>query len=148
MGQTNKTYPVMEIALSCEYGGTHTNGTKERKCVGDIIAVRKPGLGIGSAEMSRYLWMWLEGLDDDAMSALDSMMIIADVIYDKRRYVIPFERIAAIVPSFNVSRALDLLDKYQPFRGVDEEPPFRFVRDSRPFNVHGLVFDKLIRRFI
>ena len=138
MGQTNRQYPVFEIALSCEHGGTHTGGTKERKCIGDIIALRRPATAVGSAEMSSYLWLRIEGLEENDMARL------TDPIdgFDKRRYCIPFGRLAAIAPDFNVARAKDLNDKYQPFLNVDEETPFRFLTARRALNVHGLIFDK------
>jgi|SRR3990167_179690 len=138
MGYTNHNYPVMEIAISCEHGGTHTGGTKERKCVGDIIAIRRPAQAVGRLEQSGYLWLRIEGLEENEMARL------TDPIegHDKRRYCIPLDRLAQVVPSFNVARARDLADKYQPFLGVDEDPPFRFICSERPFNVHGLVWDK------
>lgn len=144
MGQTNPKYPVFEIAISCEHGGTHTNGTKERKCVGDIIAIRPPLGMIGGKEMGGYLWLHVEGLEENAMWHL------VDTVdgFDKRRYCIPLDRLTAIVPSFNSSRAKDLDDKYQPFLNVDEEPPFRHLNKARPYNVHGLVYDKQMSRFI
>lgn len=154
MGLTKPQYPVFEIAVSCEHGGTHSGGLKERKCVGDIIAIRKPAGAVGRLEQSGYLWLRIEGLEENDMARLTEPMTdtgnvdTATVIYDKRRYCIPFERLQAIVPSFNVSRALNAADKYQPFIGVDEEPPYRFVREQRPLNVHGLIFDKQTRKFI
>lgn len=148
MGQTNPNYPVFEIAISCEHGGTHSGGLKERKCVGDIIAIRRPAQAIGSKEMSRFLWLRVEGLEENEMARLTDPIEQNGETYDKRRYCIPLERLQAIVPSFNVNRAKDLNDKYQPFLNVDEEPPYRFIGQHRPLNVRGLVFDKLTGRFI
>ena len=144
MGQTNPNYTVFEIAISCEYGGVHTNGLKERKTVGDIIAVRRPNTAIGRLEMSGYIWLRVEGLEENEMARLK------DPIdgHDKRRYCIPLDRLLAIAPAFNISRAKDLNDKYQPFLGVDEEPPYRFIYGHRPLNVHGLIFDKQTGRYI
>lgn len=153
MGHTNPNYPVMEIALSCEHGGTHSGGLKERKAVGDIIAIRKPGSAIGSAEMSRYLWLRIEGLEENQMYRLTDPVYSnpaddSSAVFDKRRYCIPLDRLKAITPSLDIARATNLNDKYQPFLGVDEEPPFRFISDVRPVNVHGLIFDKVTGRFI
>lgn len=148
MGYTNPRYPVFEIALSCEYGGTHTGGLMERKVHGDIIAMRPPSTAVGSGEMSRFLWLRIEGLEENEMAKLADLLVVNEQIFDKRRYCIPLDRLKAVVPSFDIARAKDSADKYQPFLGVDEETPFRFVRDHRPLNVHGLVYDKLKSRFI
>lgn len=144
MGQTNPAYPIFEIAISCEHGGTHSGGLKERKTVGDIIAIRKPGIGIGLKEMSGYLWLRIEGLEENDMARL------IDPIegFDKRRYCIPFDRLKAIIPSLDINRAKDLNDKYQPFLSVDHDPPYRFIGTTRPLNIHGLIFDKQTGRFI
>lgn len=141
MGQTNPQYPVFEVALACEHRGNA--GLHERKTVGDIIAIRKPSSGIGAKEVSKYLWLRLEGLEENQMHRL------VDSIdgFDKRRYQIPLERLVSIVPSLNLARIKDLSDKYQPFLGIDEES-LRFVSIGRPLNVHGLVWDKATGRYL
>jgi len=153
MGQTNQKYPVFEAALSLEDAAAHTSGTKERKQVGDIIGIRKPLGYVGSGEMHRYLWLWLEGLEENEMARLTDPLS-ADPLnedsqhFDKRRYAIPLERLKSVVPSFNIARALDVADMYQPFLMPDLESPFRHLTSPRPLNANGLVFDKLIMRFI
>ena len=149
MGQTNRRYPVFEIALSCEDAAPHTAGTKERKQAGDIIALRRFGTEIGAKERHGYLWLRIEGLEENEMARFTDLMTntgdpdTATRLYDKRRYCIPLARLAQAVPGFSESRARDLTDPYQPFITVDAERPHAYLAAGRPLDVHGLVFDKV-----
>lgn len=153
MGQTNPKYPVFEVVLSLEDADAHTGGTKERKQAGDIIGIRKPLGAIGSGEMHRFLWLWLEGLEENEMTRLTEPLYAipgddTSQQFDKRRYSIPLARLQAVVPSFNIARALDVTDMYQPFLLPDLESPFPHLTTPRPLDVHGLVFDKSVGGFI
>lgn len=143
MGQTRRSYSVWEVALSVEDGADHAGG--ERKKVGDIIALRRPGVGIGRLEGQTLLWLRLTGLEDSEMRKLKSQLVVAGVAqrFDKRRYCIPLHRIAQRIPSFDVARALNLSEWYQPFLMADEDPPYQFLTTTPAFRVEGLVFDKV-----
>lgn len=144
MGETNPSYSVFEVALSLEDCTPHTNGTKERKLAGDIIGLRRPGTMIGSAEMHTFLWLRIEGLEENEMVQLTENV----AGFDKRRYSIPLDRLKALVPSFDIDRALDPSEMYQPFLLPSVETPYEYVVETRAFNVHGLVFDKQTAEFI
>lgn len=161
MGETNPTYPVREIALSLEDCAPHTDGTKERKLSGDIIVCRVPSQGIGREEAQRFLWLRLDGLEEGQFARLTdavsdpsgpSLSDLPDgtpiVVFDKRRYCIPLDRLAQASPGFDVAQALDSTARYQPFLNVDEESPYLFLVDARPMDAHGLVFDKTTGAFL
>lgn len=155
MGWTSRDYPVAEIALSLEYGGVLASG-HERKIVGDIIAIRKPSAGIGMAEMKRFLWLRVEGLEENEFGTLTMLESEEGgpgedlTSYDKRRYCIPLERLKALYPDFDINRALDSDDIYQPFLPVDEDGPALYLTSSvvAPLSVEGLVFDKRTRTYL
>ena len=144
MGQTTRDYRMWEAAIAVEDCAPHTNGTKERKLAGDIIALRRPGTAIGRLERSPYLWLRLGGMDENDMARLTDGLDG----FDKRRYCIPLARLAAVVPGFSVARALDAADAYQPFLPSDAEPPYAFLASATVLDVHGLVFDKETRRYL
>lgn len=147
MGQTRRQYPVMEVVLACEDCAPLPSG-HERKLAGDIIGMRPitaPQAGkVGSGEQHRYLWLRLTGLEENdwpqLMESLDG--------FDKRRYCIPLSRLAQRVPGFDVAQAMNPAVAYQPFCLVDEDSPFPFLTTHRPLDVHGLVFDKAIGRYL
>ena len=144
MGETNRQYPVFEAALSCEDCAPHTNGIHERKLAGDIIGIRRPALGIGSAERSRYIWLRLEGLEENEMWLLTELI----PEFDKRRFAIPFTRLRQAYPDFDISRAMNRDEIYQPFLNVDHNPPYYFLNEVPAFDVHGLVWDKVRGQFL
>ncbi len=145
MGETNPTYPVMEIALSMENAPDNVSGT-ERKKIGDIVAIRKPGTHCGSQETKRYLWLRIEGLEENVFAVFTQQVFEptdpeTGLAFDKRRYCIPLGRLQTLYPALNQVRARDPLDFYQPFVTVDSED-FSFVAADPPYQVAGLVFDK------
>ena len=137
MGYTNPNYPIFEIALSLEDSAPHTGGTKERKLAGDIVAIRRPAQAIGIKEAKTYLWLRVQGLEENNMARL------TDSIegFDKRRYCIPLERLKEIVPTFDITKALDPNVTYQPFLILDEED-YRFLGSEQPFEIEDILFDK------
>ncbi len=151
MGETNPTYPVREIALAC-FSKPDLNGN-ERIQEGDIVAVRKPNISIGRKEANIYLWLRLEGLEENEMARLADCLYEPNELnvesgvptgnrYDKRRYCIPFDRLKEVYPAFNMEKARDPDVVYQPFLGIDENDLFYFLTEEPPFSVSGLVFDK------
>lgn len=141
MGQTDPKYPIFEVAISCEDCAPHVS---ERKLAGDIIAVRRPGMEIGSGEDKRFLWLRLEGLEENEMAQL-----VASITgFDKRRYSIPLDRLKVLWPSFDMNRALDPNDSYQPFILIDGDGPHWFLDITPAFSVHGLVYDKILGDYL
>lgn len=147
MGETNAVYPVCELALSLE-SCTPLAGGHERKLAGDIIACRVPGSGIGTAEAHSYLWLRVEGLEENVCARLTDRVEEGGAAFDKRRYCIPLERLQAVVPTFDIARALDPLDLYQPFLVVDEDGPYTFLTMTPPLAAEGLIFDKVTGAYL
>jgi len=145
MGYTNRKFPVMEIAISLT-GKANLPSGHERKQLGDIIAIRKPHSVIGSKEVTEFLWLRIEGIEEDLMMLLQDIVESTgqpSVVYDKRRYCIPLRKLKKFFPSFDIGRAMDKTDIYQPFIVVDEDEPHIYLADLRPLRIEGLVFDKL-----
>jgi hypothetical protein len=139
MGLTNHKYPTVEIAICLTDHADHDN---ERAKIGDIIAVRKPLGQIGTKEMSRFLWLQIEGLEENEFVRLrESVYGESSKLYDKRRYCIPLERLKKLFPSLDVNRCKDPDDKYQPFEPMEEDKGYTLTFEP-PLAVSGLVFDK------
>lgn len=144
MGETNPTYPVREVAIALENAPDNPSGA-ERKKKGDIVAIRASGEAIGAQEGKRYLWLRIEGLEENEMSLFTQQVreptFPTGEPFDKRRYCVPLGRVQTLYPSFNMTRALDSNDFYQPFVLIDSED-FSIVTADAPWQVSGLVFDK------
>ena len=143
MSEINPHYPVMEIAISLVDYAPLSSG-HERALVGDIVAVRKPSDGIGRKEANIFMWLRVEGLEENEM-----FMLTNEVDgYDKRRYCIPLEKIKELKSDFNEQLALDSNTIYQPFLTIDEENGFYFIIENTPLQVSGLVYDKVIGDYL
>jgi len=149
MPQTSRSYPLREIALRVE-DRSPINGN-ERSQAGDIIAIREPLKGVGSAEVSEYLWLRIEGPDQSVLDQLDSVMEPETELnpierFEKRRFSIPLDRLPAAT---NLTRVRDVTDAYQPFLPLDEDNN-RFLEgaEARSLDVTGLVFDKLTGSYL
>jgi hypothetical protein len=140
MPATYRSYGVWEIAIGMEDKVPHA--ANERAWQGDIIAVRRPSRGLGLKEMTRFLWMHVQGLDDNEMTLLTEPV----PGFAKRRCSVPLARLGAIAPGFDPLKAADLGLVYQPFLGVDAETGLLLAAD-RPYPVEGLIFDKLRMEF-
>ena len=142
---------IMEVAIALENAQDDSGG--ERKKEGDIIAVRLSGSYIGTKEATNHLWLRLEAADYERLQfdALVEAVFEPDqdtgTRYDKRRYCIPFGRLLILDPAFDVDRARDPADIYQPYLVVDEED-YTFVSSESPFQVSGLVFDKTVGDYL
>lgn len=162
MGETNKKYPVKEIAIFLR--GKSVLDGKERCQVGDIIEVRYPSIGIGKKEAKEYLWLRVEGLEELEFDRLkdplgepfsksgDYKRRDGSVKYDKRRFSIPLHILKRHLPNLNIDKALDLNTIYQPFFILDEDDQyttdFLFLADKPPLQAQGLIFDKNTNTFI
>lgn len=145
MSETFINYPIREIAISTENSAPLNSG-HERKLEGDIVAVRNVSNGIGSGETKKFIWLRVEGLEKLEMDVLIEPLTEEpfETIYDKRRYCIPLERLQKFVPTFDINRAKDATDIYQPFLNIDEDN-FLYLEgtESKTLRIEGLVFDKV-----
>lgn len=147
-----RDYPAAEIAIAL------WSLLPERLQEGDITAVRKPQIGIGLKEASRFLWLLVEGpeyieyagLKEKVTEPIDPTRLYEDQVYikyDKRRYCIPLERLKIVFPALDLARCRDLDDEYQPFYTLDEESHLWLI-DSTPLAIEGLIFDKAIGAYL
>ena len=144
MSELDPNYPVMEIAI-CLVDYAPLPSGHERALVGDIVAVRKPSVGIGVKEAKLYLWLRVEGVEDGEFPKLVNYIMdsTSDVIYDKRRYCISLEKLKENYPYFDIDLALDQDTIYQPFLLLDDDYTFILENDVQPFQVNGLIYDKI-----
>lgn len=160
MGETYHKYPTMEVAILTVNRPDHDN---ERACPGDIIVIRRPHHVIGTKEGTEYIWLRFDGLEangfwdlkggsgtymDPQYDAPDAKSF--ETRYDKRRYCIPLERLKKFIPSFDIARAQDPEDFYQPFITVDfaDSGFYKYLCNEAPLTVDGLVFDKDIGDYL
>ena len=151
MGVTNPNYPTMEIALCMVNAPDNPDGT-ERMKKGDIIAIRKPADFIGSQEGKIFLWLHIDGPEENEFAAFAQQVYEptdpeTGERFDKRRYEVPLGRLQVLYPAFNQSRATDPNDFYQPFLLIDSED-FEIVAADPAYAVSGLVFDKAIGDYL
>ncbi len=150
MGETNPNYPTMEIALAKINAPDLPDHERMKK--GDIIAIRKPGTFIGGKEGKTFLWLQIEGLEEIEFGNFCQQVFEptdpeTGVSFDKRRYCVPFGRLSVLYPAFNLTRASDPNDFYQPFLLIDSED-FEIVSADPAYDVSGLVFDKAIGDYL
>lgn len=133
----------MEAAVSVL---TRKPFNNERVVSGDIVAIRRPSRGVGFRELSEFLWLRLTGPEVDQLSRLSVSLEEAGVVFDKRRFCIPLDRLPAGV---DLARIADPADAYQPFLPVDEETGLWLEGAARaPLKVAGLVCDKTTGLFL
>ena len=126
----------------------------ERIKEGDIGYVRPAsGLGLSPIGARTLLWLSVSGLDNNAMWQLGVEIRsdeATDIRYDKRRYSIPFSRLPN---SPDLARIRDKTDAYQPYMPIDKDNlggghiPF-LPGYNPPLDVHGLIYDRLLARFL
>jgi hypothetical protein len=145
MSETNINYPVMEIAISLVSYAPLSSG-HERVIQGDIVAIRKPYIGIGTKEATNFLWLRVEGLEESEFYRLTDSISdsTSEIVYDKRRYYIPLERLQEIDQEFDLELALTPDSIYQPFLILDEDTYTFILEDGhQPFQVSGLIYDRV-----
>lgn len=136
MGHTNLKFPVMEILLSTvSYAGLKSG--HERKLAGDIVGVRHVNIGAGLRELKRYLWLRVEGIEENDYPFLKKGV----KGFDKSRFCIPLHRLVQFNSAFDIEKAQDINIIYQPFIPVDEETGL-WLYEPNPMNIMGLVYDK------
>ena len=147
MPQTFREYPIREVFLCSDNHRNLASGA-ERMKEGDIINVRSPHGSCGFGSMARGLWLLIEGPDTSVMDRLKDINTtetddVGGVIYDKRRYSIPFNRLPDFI---DLARVRDPGDIYQPFVGVATDTT-EFLMPLPPLRVEGLVFDKVTGQY-
>ena len=104
---------IREIAISLfnSHGGIEE---------GDVLECRAPTAGIGGLEAKGVLWFRAD-ISEALAHALKSPLLDSNGIkLMKRRYSIPLEKIAEIDPAFDVVKARDLDNAYQPYLPLGE----------------------------
>lgn len=151
MSLLDPNYPVKEIAISLFSYAPLSSG-HERVIEGDIVAVRDPDIGVGRKEVEEFLWLRVEGLEESEFDRLTDYVqdSTSDIVYDKRRYCIPLERLIEADPEFDINLATDDDRIYQPFLLVDYDTDYSFVLEDGhlPFQVSGLIYDKTIGDYL
>ena len=162
MTEWNKTYPLIEVAVSTR--SYSADGGGDRVQEGDIVAARivteGPGYaGIGLKEAKTFLWVRLEGVEEDNIQYLiDAVseehpgrfeeLEPSATKLDKRRYCIPLSRLQSYFPELDINKACDPNDPYQPFLTIDpEDDKYLTLAPREPLNVEGLIFDKVTRTY-
>jgi hypothetical protein len=166
MGYTNRKWPVREIAI-CLQNLPGAPG-HEGSAVGDIAEVRPPYWVTGRKERQRYLWLRVDGLEENEYKWLTDSWTEPLILYDRsneadvvafqhRRFCIPLKRLKQVLPYFDIVKALDINICYQPFLPIDtgnfleqemnaheaDEGDGRFLsQQTMVLDVHGLVYDK------
>jgi len=145
---TFRNYRVRQIGLYVKSEAPLATG-HERIQEGDIGVVLNPNEGVAGIERAHYLWLRVQGRDDNDMDRLQDNNqpdIDGNVFWDKRRYCIPFKRLKEVYPPLDISSVKDPVDMYQPFLGIDNDNGL-FLITRPPLTVFGLVFDKETRRY-
>lgn len=133
----------------------------ERAKEGDIITVRKRVHLVGrhDRESKIVLWLYLQGLHYEEMYLLksrgwDSKSLWDDMVgkdnkdrFEKRRFSIPLKRLKQLCPRIDLNRVRDINDTYQPFAVIDEDNQ-HFLIPAKPFDVEGLVYDKVTGNYL
>lgn len=149
----NKKYPVFEIGvLAINYPDHTPNG---RAKMGDIITSRIPiHYVMGTGVWRDRIRLMVEGVEEDEIPFLQTSNWDSDYrndegvnAFDKRRFCVPLHRLKETFPSFNLNRAKDTNDIYQPFMLLDEDNG-KYLTLRKPLSVHGFVFDKLKREYL
>jgi hypothetical protein len=145
MGQTDPQFNLRaEVAIF-----TNENIEFRKAHEGDIITSRREIGGVGTLEAQKYLWILVDGLEENDLYALHQTLFDGDPAGDdpvneieKRRFRIALADLALRDPDFDVERARDPLDIYQPYLQLDSDD-FIFIPSSvLPFDAQGLVWDK------
>lgn len=141
MPQTYRDYRVILLALSCEHKDAN------RKEVGSVCASVNMKTRIGSKELTRFIWLPVYGLDYYEMRHLQDT-VDDPVLYEKRRYQVPFGRLKQVYPAFDIASARDANLIYQPFLLVDGDTYHFRARGVSPLPVQGLILDRLTMRYL
>ena len=103
------------IALFNSHGGIEE---------GDIVVCRKPIGGIGKKEGKQFLWISAD-ISEEFYNFLSRPEKDDDEnIVKKRKYKIALDEIKKINESFDLVKARDLDDEYQPFLSMDKDNLF------------------------
>jgi len=142
-----RAYPIREVAISL------FSKIPEHIQEGDVVAVRPAQVGIGMKEAGLWLWLLIDGLEESQYTPLTDPVYepfdptgiykprSAYPVFDKRRFCIPLARIKQLIPTFDLDRARDPNDPYQPFYAMDEDNNL-WLTDQTPWQAEGLIFDK------
>ncbi len=134
---------IKEIAISLfdSHGGVEE---------GDVIECRDVSNGIGLKEAEGYLWFRADISTSLAEVLKRSHTDIDGNIVNKRRFKIPLQQIKDVIDAdFDINRARDLNDNYQPYLPIDAGCLFTDP-DPQTFSLEGLdlIWDKSTEGYI
>ena len=165
-------FPTYELGIFVDESRADDEDGMTKRQTGDIVVSRPASNGIGLKERFSLIWLRVEGWSKSRFDALDSSVFAhsqVDPVNDKSavepedeedfiekfRFCIPLKALKKIRPDFDVDRASDELDPYQPFMIVDEGNGDEerldeglFLVGNRPVDPDGLIFDKVLNRYI
>jgi hypothetical protein len=113
---------------------------------GDVILEREPLGRIGAKEARNFVWV-LASFPDD-VEHVSARVNASDVILDKARFNLSVGTLQAALPTFDISRARDPNDVYQPFLPVSSRAggSFVFGTPTQTLNLAGRIHDKQLGR--
>ena len=134
---------IKEIAISLfdSHGGVEE---------GDVIECRDVSNGIGLKEAEGYLWFRADISPSLADVLRGPQMDINNHVVNKRRFKIPLQQIKNVIDAnFDLDRARDLNDNYQPYLPIDAGCLFTDP-DPQTFAIEGLdlIWDKSTEGYI
>lgn len=89
---------------------------------GDILTCRKPKGGIGDLEAGICIWIKVELSENLAGKIAQAIRDVnGKSVLIKRRYKITLDKIKALNAEFDLNRAKDHMDKYQPYLEIDKD---------------------------
>lgn len=157
-----RKYDPVEFCISLH------SKTRDRIQEGDIVYWRPLEINRTGVDLTkRYLLIPVEGFDHWSMVNLNFTGPMTNVdnwmkhpirvgnkpggteitYYDKRRFCIPLHRLKQVYPALDLARCRDENDIYQPFRQFCFDRGY-FITTVKPFNLHGLVFDKFKGKYL
>lgn len=159
MPETFDDRPVVEVALWVYDKRNGPNGEPSAK-KGDIIAVRRErgsfGRGLaehGNPQRKLVLWVRMQGLDWNDWAAIKRPWTERDdlsnpgVVLEKRRYCIPFDRLAKLRPDLSFDKIEDRSLEWQPDAVIDADTTMALHRGP-VLDPIGLIFDKKTMKYL
>lgn len=115
----------------------------KRAQVGDIITVRQVRGAIGRKEVNHLIWFTVDSPVD--LNVRDFRASVRDAkggVVAKRRFSIgsDLSRLKTIMPSFDLAKAANANEVYQPFLNLDERLGKQQSKQDLPLT--GLIVDK------
>jgi len=161
--ETHKEYLVYRVWLS-KFSYTMLESGSKRIKEGMIVESQSETFngkiisniyGMGTKDIKLFIAIRMRGYDRTIMNALkqENERVIDSnnsITYDERRFMVKFEDLKILYPSFDLNRARDLNDPYQPFRITKDLSSGRghgHIADDPIFDVDSVVWDLKTRQY-